>query len=552
MSQKYVRSRLQYAEANMDDQKCLKEFVELGSQAAFARVVARHLDLVYSAALRQVRDHHLAEDVTQAAFAALAKKAHALRHETVLSAWLLVTTRFIALDQLKSRSRRQKHESKAAEMAQKTQRPDRDDRWDAISPHLDAALGSLNAQDRRAVTLRYFEDRSLHEVAATLGVSPASARQRVHRATVRMRAYFASRGVEVALASVGPAILAYAVRPAPHGVLAAAVAASKPAVSAGVIGGSKGAILVMASANTKLIGAAAIVLLLSAGAVVGYKVTRPSQPQVVIIGPAASTSPAPVPDSAWRERFNNVYELAEGQKVKFVAEPLIPERQSFWDNEQRRQGGRGWKLHKDEVFSMTWDGKEAHWASLSLSGGDLGQALQVAAKLHGWEIDSSIPIDMSFRGDWIFRKSATTAQVMDELGPIVSARLGKPVHFVQRLLPREVIVVRGAYHYAPLPGQLDGLIQFMGKPRGSEPTAPLRHTTLHEMIARIEGPTGRRVFDETADPSPQVAWIDHLRIDDSSVLLRNLTTQTSLHFDQEQRNLQVWCMSAGDGRSAVH
>jgi hypothetical protein len=241
-----------------------------------------------------------------------------------------------------------------------------------------------------------------------------------------------------------------------------------------------------------------------------------------------------------------VYGLAEGQAVKFVGEPLIPERQSFWDNEQRQQGGRGWKLHKDEVFSMTWDGKEAHWNSLSMSGGNLGEALQFAGKLHGWEIDSSIPIDLSFRGDWIFRKGATTAQVMDELGPIVSAKLGKTVHFINRVLPRDVIVVRGSYHFAPLPGKTDGVIEFIGKPNRDEPKPPLRHTTLHELVARIDGPTGRRVFDETADPGQQVAWMDHLRIDDSEVLLRNLTAQTSLRFDHEKRDIQVWCMSVGD------
>lgn len=70
-----------------DDNRWLVEFVEDGSQEAFGRIVDRHIDLVYAAALRDVRDRHHAEDVTQAAFLALARKAKVLRQEHVLTAW---------------------------------------------------------------------------------------------------------------------------------------------------------------------------------------------------------------------------------------------------------------------------------------------------------------------------------------------------------------------------------------------------------------------------------------------------------------------------------
>ena len=59
----------------MDDLKLLKEYATRNSQEAFATLVQRHIGMVYSAALRQLRDPHLAEEISQAVFIILAKKA---------------------------------------------------------------------------------------------------------------------------------------------------------------------------------------------------------------------------------------------------------------------------------------------------------------------------------------------------------------------------------------------------------------------------------------------------------------------------------------------
>ena len=82
----------------MDDRQLLREYAANGSEAAFAQLVDRHAPHVYAAACRQVKDPHLAKDVTQAVFIALARKAPRLGSGVVLSAWLHRATRFATWD----------------------------------------------------------------------------------------------------------------------------------------------------------------------------------------------------------------------------------------------------------------------------------------------------------------------------------------------------------------------------------------------------------------------------------------------------------------------
>jgi len=89
------------------DHDLLREFVRNESQDAFAMLVQRHINLVYSAALRQAGISHLAQDIVQSVFTDLAQNAHRLKSETVLTAWLYQVTRRTAIDLLRRETSRQ-------------------------------------------------------------------------------------------------------------------------------------------------------------------------------------------------------------------------------------------------------------------------------------------------------------------------------------------------------------------------------------------------------------------------------------------------------------
>jgi RNA polymerase sigma factor (sigma-70 family) len=201
----------------LTDQQLLRDYTGRRSETAFAELVRRHVDLVYSAALRMVRDAHLAEDVTQGVFVALAQNARQLTDRSVLSGWLHRTTQNLAANAVRSDVRRRAREKEAAAMNELPS-AEPDTVWENIAPHLDTALGELSEPDRDALLLRYFERKSAREMAEVLGTSEEAAQKRVSRAVERLRDLFAKRGVTVGASGLVIVISANAVQAAPAGL----------------------------------------------------------------------------------------------------------------------------------------------------------------------------------------------------------------------------------------------------------------------------------------------------------------------------------------------
>ena len=205
---------------DQSDAQLLRDYAERGAEAAFAEIVARHTDLVYSAALRQVYSSDLARDVTQSVFTDLARKARTvsanLSPEASLVGWLYRGTRFAARDLYRNETRRTQRERQAMEQLQPT--PETPPDWEQLRPVLDDAMSELDDTDRDAVLLRYFKNHDLRTVGATLGISDDAAQKRVSRAVERLREFFAKRGVTVGASGLAVVISANAVQAAPVGL----------------------------------------------------------------------------------------------------------------------------------------------------------------------------------------------------------------------------------------------------------------------------------------------------------------------------------------------
>lgn len=210
-----------------DDRELLRQFVQTRDQYAFAELVRRHIDLVYSSAQRQLSDPAAAEDATQSVFVLLAAKAHTIGRDGALAGWLLAATRGVALNMLRGGVRRRRHEREAAIMKSEIlpTMPTEAERGD-INRVLDAAIAQLKPGERDALVLRYFQDHSTTEVAEALGISAAAARKRVSRAVAQLRTLFARRGVRTSAETLCAALAADAVKAAPVSLQAATVAQS--------------------------------------------------------------------------------------------------------------------------------------------------------------------------------------------------------------------------------------------------------------------------------------------------------------------------------------
>lgn len=202
--------------AEKQDMELLQEYVTRHSEEAFAVLVQRHINLVYSVAMRQVGDPHKAQDVAQAVFILLANKAKGLHKETVLTGWLYQTARLTSATFIRSEMRRQRREQESF-MQSTLEQASSIESWASLAPVLEEAMARLGETDRDAILLRFFENKSMQEVAAALNSNEQAVKKRVGRAVEKLRLYFVKRGVTVSASVLTGILMTNSVQAAPTG-----------------------------------------------------------------------------------------------------------------------------------------------------------------------------------------------------------------------------------------------------------------------------------------------------------------------------------------------
>ncbi len=201
------------------DGELLRRYTESNSEDAFAELVGRHLDLVYSAALRQVNgDAPLAQEVAQLVFTDLARKSGSLVGRQALTGWLYTGTHYAATKAVRTEQRRHTREQEAHAMQELLHDPGPNPDWETLRPVLDTAMHELNEADREVILLRYFENRPHADIGEHLGLSENAARMKIERALEKLRTHLVSRGVTTTAAALSIVLSANAIQAAPVGL----------------------------------------------------------------------------------------------------------------------------------------------------------------------------------------------------------------------------------------------------------------------------------------------------------------------------------------------
>jgi hypothetical protein len=270
-----------------------------------------------------------------------------------------------------------------------------------------------------------------------------------------------------------------------------------------------------------------------------------------------------VPAEDWKSRFDQVYSLADGEILRWVRPPFIPERRNYT---QTLHYYHGTDNPPPPLFlSFRWDGTLHGW-TLAMHECSLGSVLrELGLKRHEWGGPEEL-VGLRLGGDWIVRTDTSLGQRLRALEKLLEAELGRRIRFAHRRVEREVIVVRGRYEKRPIEGAEDPNLIYLFA--GATPDYPEilgrgAHESLASVLDRVGQRYNRPIILETEGLDEVFVWYQPCtsystwrrrksRSNDPfpmhggeklNPVLANLTRQTSLEFSRETRPFDMWFLS---------
>jgi hypothetical protein len=272
------------------------------------------------------------------------------------------------------------------------------------------------------------------------------------------------------------------------------------------------------------------------------------------------TDGPPLPTPGWRERFDRVYSLDDGEVLRWVRTPFIPERQIYATQELHYFSTPDDNPPPPGYLFFRWDGKLYNWV-LAMDECNLALVL-VSMGLESYEFSDG-PQKLSrlkLGGDWIERDNVPIEDKLPALEQILRSELGRRIRFEKHKVNHDAIIVRGQYKHAPLEGveHPDNIYVYTDLWKdfpGPEPIDGGGTCSVAKMIERLASRFGRAVVFEAENLSDiTVGYFDSLsyslatanvknaeekqQIFDS--VLENLSRQTSLQFEYGQCDKDIW------------
>jgi RNA polymerase sigma factor (sigma-70 family) len=427
------------------DADLLARYATDRDEDAFTELVRRHSGMVHGVARRVLAHEQEVEDVCQAVFWLLARKAARIAHGSV-AGWLCAAARLTALNARKARARRARKEASLQPVP--TNSPTPLDRMTAVElvAALDEELLRLPERYRGPLVLCYLEGLSRDEAALRVGVAASTLNVQLDRGRERLRALLARRGIGlgVALLAVGVTpVAAMAQQRIVDVILSAGTGGVVPPAIASLIQGSmtmtKVKWLLAAVLFTGTLGAVGAVEFGGKAAIPGGGALQVAVDQNAL--PIVSDDKAPANDDERQKAladFARRYALKPGEILKRVAPPFPPSRLVY-----HRQHYPNDDKAEDMMF-LRWD-KGVHFCGTIGGMKDAPRKVQIAVLLRHLpamlgdysvlpdgrrELDVRGDRDLlaeAVDGDWVARPNVPFAQIVARMGEILRDECKLPV-----------------------------------------------------------------------------------------------------------------------------